>query len=259
MARRKTVPTVGNKQLHPVQLSPEIRHLEAKRTKAAAQRAAAPVLAADRGKFGVAKKQYQNEAASARGATNAEESALAQALSGLKGAGLKGTALQQTKSEFTSRAADAASALPSLLAGAAEERNKTLAADRQNLITDRASSEQSAAEALNQRLKELRGQGSSALKEEGKHKESAGRSVHNALIVAEDLFNKTVAAAKSGEEVGGQPVVVPSGKKEWLAFAQQVAKEAEGADPVAAVHAVEELRKRLGVKAVARVTSLPLG
>jgi ElaB/YqjD/DUF883 family membrane-anchored ribosome-binding protein len=240
MARRRRVPVVGPQQLHPVQISPEIRKLEARRTKAAAHRAAAPVLAADRGEFGFAKKQYRNEAASARGATSAVEGALAQALAGLKGSGLSGTALQQTKSEFTSRAADAASALPSLLAGAQEERNKTLAADRQNLVSDRAQMQQSAAEAYNEKLKELRETGSSALKSQSQTASSNSKEAGEEIKRAIDEGKRLLAA---------YPKEQPSNPQEWAQFAGQI-ENAEGVGEPGAIKAAEILRKLVAVKKV---------
>jgi len=76
MPRTKTrrthkVPVVGAKQLHPVQISPQVRRLEAKRARAAAHRASAPVLAADGQAIAAAKKSARRSVDTARGATNA--------------------------------------------------------------------------------------------------------------------------------------------------------------------------------------------
>lgn len=259
MARRKRVPTVGAKQLHPVQVSPEIRQLEAHRTKAAAHRAEQPVINADKSAVGLANTEFKNAAASARGGVNAEEDALTQALSGLKGSGLKGRYLQQAQNEFTSREADTASSLPALLAGAGEERTKALLAARTQLMSDRASAQSSAASAFSQRLKELRGEGSSIEKEEGKHHKEAEEKISAAYITAANGYQEILEAAKAGTEVEGVKVTAPKTEDEWRKFAETVAKHSTNTNLPESVKAVELLRKKLEAKKVGQIARGPFG
>lgn len=240
MARRKRVPTVGAKQLHPVQVSPQIRQLEAHRTKEAARRAEAPVIAADRGAFGTANQQYQDEAQSDRGATGAVESTLAQALAGLKGSGLSGKYLQQAKQSFTNEAASTASSLPYLLAGAGEEKAKALAAARTQLTSDKATAESSAASAMNQRLKEIRGAGSTALKEEGEHSTSAAKE-------SKEASDEVKLAVNEGKRlIAAYPTEIPSDKEEWAQFTGQIAK-ADGIGLRAALAATKLLQQQIAL------------
>jgi len=186
------------------------------------------------------------------------EGSLAQALAGLKTSGLSGRYLQQASKEFTSRTADAASALPFLLAEASENRGKANSEARSQLMQDRAAMQQSAAGAFNQRLKELRTAGSSALKakEAGKG-DGASRSVHNALIIAVTGYSELLKnSGKSTEE--GTEIHPPRTDQEWRRFATQVAEEAEGADPVDAMNAVKILRERINRK-VKKGNLRPLG
>lgn len=248
MARKKNIPVVGNKQLHPVQIAPNIRKLEARRTRAAAHRTEQPVINADKGAIGIANKEYRNEAASARGATNAEENALAQALAGLKGSGLSGRYLQQAKGEFTSRAADAASALPSLLAGAGEERTKALTTARTKLTEDRASEQSSAASAFSQRLKELRGQGSSDLKtQQGDSATEAKESkqeLHRALNEGKRLLD-------------AYPEKPPNTPEKWARFASLI-ENADGVGEQGALKAAKILQRQFELKKAAAIRT-PFG
>lgn len=266
MARQRRVPVVGSKQLHPVQISPEIRRIEARRTKAAARREAAPILNADRRAFGEANREYSTQARSVRGATHMVEGALAQALAGLKGSGLSGRYLRQTQNEFTSRQADAASAIPALLAGAQEERGKALREASTQLASDRANMQQDAAQAFDQRLKELRGQGSTALKGGAENTGSSSRSLHIALMTAISGYQELLASSgkwfKGKTEVdpgteGAREIHPPRTESEWRAFALQVAKT-EGADPIDAANAVKILRERINRK-VKKGNLKPLG
>jgi hypothetical protein len=168
------LPTVGAKALHIAQLPPRVRKILAHRAKAAARREYAPILAADRGAFGTANRDYRAEAASARGATNATESALMQALGHVGGLGISGRYKQQLKNEFSSRAADTASALPVLLAGAQEERGDALREAQQQFASDRAQMLQSGAVKFNSELESQRDKASSVVAARQKeHQEAA--------------------------------------------------------------------------------------
>ena len=244
MARKRGIPVVGAKQLHPVQLSPQVRRIEAHRTREAARREAAPVLASDRSAFGAANREYRTQARSARGATSAVQGSLAEALGGLKASGLSGRYLQQARNEFMSREADAASALPALLAGAQEERSKAILDARQQLLSDRAQMQQSAASDFNQRLKELRGQGSSVLKSEEKEAESGGlskselKSLENAGIALHDAIAQW---KKDPELQAGNPLQT---KEDWLKLAHGLTKEYDGFGLAEAAKVIAALRRR---------------
>jgi hypothetical protein len=234
---RNRVPVAGRKVLFPVQISAGIRHLEAKRTREAARRASAPVLAADRGEFGAVKRQFRSEAASDRGVTNAVESNLAQALSGLGGSGLSGRYLQQTKRALTSQQGAVAAGLPFLLAGAKEERGEGLTKARQQLVSDRAQMQQSGAEAMNQRLKELREQGSSALKAQAGEAQNGGRSnseidsLKNASIALKNSLSnwaKNPIVKVNGEEIPAQQALPLKTGDDWRHFAEEMVHNSDG-------------------------------
>jgi hypothetical protein len=266
MPRRKrkgNVPVVGAKQLHPVQLSPQVRNLEAKRAKAAAQRTYAPVLAADRQGVQAARRESRRAVGSARGATNAVTTTLAQALGTLGQTGLSGRELQQTKRELTSRIGDAASELPGFLAGLREEGAGDVQKARLELIQDRAERGKAAAGNLNTRLKELRGAGSSAIEaEQGERKkkrqeaQEAGegklskedkRKVHNAQIALQrfiDDWKKNAPVDGEDPSNGTLQEAVPlKTKADWRKVVE-IVKGEEGVDAVAALDAVERLRAK---------------
>lgn len=155
------LPTVTAKDLHSVQLSPQLRKMLHRRAQGANRREYAPVLAADRASLGAIKGQYRTQAASARNASGMVENALSRALAGLKSSGLHGGYLKQATREITSRQGDTAAALPFLLADAQESRNKELLEGRQQLLQDRSAMQQGTASDFDQLLKETRGQGSS--------------------------------------------------------------------------------------------------
>lgn len=245
------LPTVGASKLHLAQLSPQVRRVLARRAKKAAKREYAPVLKADRRAFGAANREYKAEKQSVLGATGQVENTLADALRGLKTSGLTGGALKQAQREFTSRQADTASSIPFLLGDAAKTKKAAIVDARTALIEDQAQKGKSTAEMLNQTLKEQRTAASSELKsKEGKEAEhdknlaSDARSIRNALIVANKGYTELLQ--NTGKETkDGVTIHPPKTDAEWRAFITQVAKEAEGADPVDAARAVQLLRDRL--------------
>jgi hypothetical protein len=257
MARNR-VPTVGAKQLHVAQLTPEVRRILKHRADEAARRETAPVIAADRGLIGAAKQQYRSEAASARGATSAVESALAQALAGLKGSGLSGRYLGQAKSEFTSRAADAASALPSLLAGAGEERGKAIGEARQTIAEDKAAMQQSAASKFNSSLSEERNAATSFLDAQAKKRQEEGedgglsdsehRKIQNAAVDLQNALHVWAANSPipSGEFAGKTPQQINPLKtaSDWRQFAAGLVSNGEGYDITAAMQAIHAFLKQ---------------
>lgn len=230
---RRRIPVVGSSQLHTVQISPEVRRIEARRARRAARRESAPILAADRGAFSQAKRDYRTEASSAKGATNMVEGTLVRALAGLKTSGLSGRYLQQATKEFTSRAADAASGLPFLLAEASENRGKSLRAASSQLAQDKAAMQQNAAQMFDQRLKEMREAGASALKAQSGTEPFDPKKLQNASIALQDSL---VNWAKNGEvEVDGKKVPIQTLNPlatidDWRALAQGLTKQYDGFD-----------------------------
>jgi hypothetical protein len=158
------LPVVGVKALGYGRLSPRVRRILKNRARVAARREAAPVLAADRQAFGAANAAYGVQARSAQAATGMVEGSLTQALRGLKSSGLQGRYLRQAQSEFVSRQADAASALPGLLAGASEERNKALREAHTELRKARTSMQTNAAQKFNEGLGSANSSAASYLK-----------------------------------------------------------------------------------------------
>jgi hypothetical protein len=252
------VPTVGSKVLHPVQVAPPIRKLEAHRTKEAARRTAAPKLGADRAAFRIANQEYGAQARSAKAATGLVSSELTNALKGIPQDGLNGTYRRQLEEQLGGLQGQAANALPSLLAGAQEEHRAALTKDRTQLVQDRAAMQSSASAALNQRLKELRGEGSSALKTEGEHAEKREKALQNALLIAKNGYNELLSLARSGKSTKGtstEPAVPyakilsesagPEANAWWLKFAKHISTTSGGEDPNTALKAVEILRRLL--------------
>jgi hypothetical protein len=248
MPRR--IPTVGTKDLHTVQLSPQIRALLKRRADEAARREFAPVLAADRAALALPKQEYRAQAAATRGAANMTEDVLAQALQGLSGSGLSGRYLQQATSELSSRQGDAAASIPFLLADAASDRAAGVAEARQQLVGDRASMLQSAASAFNSALESERSKGATALKEQQDDRQAEREDTrdltgfNNAYQVALTQYKGLLASA--GQETkDGNIIQPPKTDQEWEEYAEHIAKEADGADQTEALEAVEALRKRL--------------
>lgn len=270
MARRR-VPVVGTGQLNTAQLSAEQRRIEAHRAREAARREYAPQIQADRGAIGVANKQYQSEAASARGATDAVQTSLAQALAGLKESGLSGRALQQTKAEFTSRAGDAAMSLPALLAGAGEERGKALTEARSTLAQDRAAMLTSQASKFNSALSSDRNAASSVLAaqktkaQEAKEPDSTDEAVQNATNALKDYLShwgENINVEVNGEEVPIQQANPLKTADQWRTLAHGLEKEYDGfslTDAVKAIHAFLIRRKKASTEDVHATGSVPIG
>ncbi|MGH2973892.1 MAG: hypothetical protein ACRDLL_03360 [Solirubrobacterales bacterium] len=251
MARRR-IPTVGTKGLHVAQLTPEVRSLLHHRAQREAHREFAPTLAADRTAFGAANRGYRREARSIRGATNMVESELGQALAGLKGSGLSGRYLQQARSEFTSRAADAASAIPALLAGAREERSDALAEAQQKLLGDRASQQGSAAQKFNSALRSQRDKASTILKERAEKVASKSgvefdpKALANADIALKDALTtwqkNPEVKGPDGNTVPVQELNPLRAVGDWRGLAQQMTKLYDGFD---LAEAWEVIKRRL--------------
>lgn len=161
----RKLPQVGTRDLNTVTLSPELRKILRRRAHNAAKRVYAPILAADRQAFRDINRAYQTEAKAVRGATSMVQESLAQALAGLKRSGLRRGYLRQAVNELTSRQADAARAIPFLLADARENRARAMSEAQQELNKHRAEMLQASAGNFNQLLKEARTAGSSLMKE----------------------------------------------------------------------------------------------
>jgi hypothetical protein len=223
------VPTVGSKELHSAQLSPQERRLRYKRAKRANQREYRPVLEADRQAIGAVNRDYQNEASSIRGATSMTENALAQALAGLRSSGLSGSYLRQAISELTARQGDAAASVPFLLSDARGQRSDALGEARQQLIDDRAAMQQGTAQDFNALLKEGRGEASQVLKEQAEARESGGEgafdpaALGNAKLALKDALNtwgqNPMVPGPDGEEIPLRQLNPLRSKDDWLRFA----------------------------------------
>jgi hypothetical protein len=229
------VPTVGAKQLHPVQLTPEMRKILAHRSRRAAHREYSPVLAADRGAFKSANRAYRTEASSVRNATGMVENQLAQALAGLSSSGLSGKYKHQVQQEFTARQQDVASAIPFLLSNAAQERTSAIQDARGQLTSDQAQMQKSGASMFNQLLKEGREAGTSALKEQAK-KHSDVKTESKEAAAEVDL-----ALTEAKRLLAAYPEEHPTTPEQWAIFTGEVAK-GEGIKLPAAVKAVQTLQ-----------------
>lgn len=259
MPRRKkkkgNVPVVGSKQLHPVQISPRVRRLEAKRARAAAHREAAPEKAAAKEGVRAARRESRRSLTSARKGTQALAGTLEQALAGLGSTGLTGRERQQTSREFSGRIADAASALPALLAGLREEGAEDIGKARRELQGVRAAEKSSAASKFNSQLEELRNAGSSAIEAEqkerqGKRGEAAeggeeDRGLRNAQIELTkflDFWRKNKLVELDGKEVPIQQVNPLTSDSDWREVVKGMVEHGEGFDPTDALRAVKERR-----------------
>lgn len=232
------IPTVGTGRLNTAQLSPGERRILARRSKRAAQREYAPVIAADKRAFGTANRAYQVQKQSVRGATNMVENTLAQTLRGLKGSGLKGNYLRQVQDEITSRQQDVASSIPQLLADAATEKASAYRDARTQLLTDRAQKQQSKAQMFNQLLKEERGKASTILKEENKGpSKSEMEGLKNAAKGLQIMISEWKNDPKLQEEF---PLV---SNEDWLGLVKDLQKSYDGVTLTDAATVVDRLRK----------------
>lgn len=263
MARRR-VPVVGAKGLHVAQLTPEVRAILAHRASAAARREYAPTIKADRASLGIANSEYGAEKRSARGATNAIEAALSQALAGLGKSGLSGRYRRQVANEFTSRAADTAQALPSLMAGIEEERRKALREGKVELLQDRAAMQKGRAEMFNQLLKEGREQASSLLASKEKAAtptKSEKNSIQNAAISLKGFLsnwqqNPKVKNPQTGQEEPLKKQLPLNGIDEWRHVAEEMVKHGEGFDLTDAMKVIRHyLRKVVEPKRAEQILS----
>jgi hypothetical protein len=234
------IPTVGAKQLHPVQLSKGIRRRRYRQAKNAARRESAPILRADQAAFGSANRAYGMEASSVKNATSMVEQQLAAALQGLGASGLSGKYKRQAAQEFTARQADAASAIPFLLANAAQDRTKSIEEARNQLMGDRAQMQSTAASKFNQLLKEDRSAGTSAIEAAQKKRESSKEGSREEAKVANKEVNLAVQEVR--RLLQAYPEEHPETKEEWSAFVGQVAK-AEGVGLRAAMDGVRQYQQ----------------
>lgn len=248
------IPTVGPKAVHTVQLSPRLRRIEARRARRATHREHAPVIAADKATLHEVGGNLGREVQSIKGATAMTDSALLQALrGGLKG--LKGQYRQQVKSELLARLHDAAATVPALVAEAQETAHKEGTEARQQLRSDVAARQQDFAETFDQRLKELRGQGATAVKEKEeeakKKREERGegggleldpKAIHNAeLALANSLVNwgKNVKVEINGKKVPIQKFNPLHSAADWRQWAEEMVAHGEGfelSEAMAAIH-----------------------
>lgn len=245
------IPTVGSKELHTSQLSPQERRIRHRRAKRANQREYAPVLAADKAAIAGVNQDYQQEAQSVRGASQMTEAALADALRGLKASGLSGNYLRQAAQELTSRQGDAANAIPFLLSDAREQRSDALGEAQQQLVQDRASMQKGTAEDFNQLLKEGRGEASQVLKEQEEKRESeAGtgmfdpKSLQNAKLALKDALqtwgeNPTVEGPDG--EVPLRQLNPLRSKEDWLRFAAGLDNQYSGFGLAEINHVIQQL------------------
>jgi len=254
MPRR--IPTVGTKQLHSAQLSPQERRLLHKRAAAANRREMAPVLAADRAAFGGINQDYRQEASSVRGAAQMTEEMLSQALAGLKASGLKGNYLRQAMNELTSRQGDAAAAIPFLLSDAREAKADATGEARQQLIQDRAAMQQGVAQDFNSSLESARGDASQVLKEQQEKRESESedhggqgmfdsKDLQNAKLALRDALqtwseNPTVEGP-DGEDVPLRQLNPLKTRADWLRFANGLDHQYSGFGLAEINHVIQQL------------------
>lgn len=249
---RRRVPAVGTKGLHIAQLTPEVRSILRHRADAAAQRAYAPEIAADKQAIGAVRQGFQNERDSILGATDMAQDSLTQALRGLKSSGLSGRYLRQGVNELTARQGDVASSVPFLLADAAQERNEALTTARQELTDSRAARAKSGAEMFNSLLKEKRDEASSVLSErvEGGEGKFDPRALENADLALKDAltaWSKNVPVKIPGQE--GPPIPVQEANPlrtidDWRSFAKGLTDAYEGFDYVDVMEVVKRFLRR---------------
>lgn len=246
------IPTVGTGRLNTAQLSPGERRILARRSKRAAQREYAPVIAADKAAFGTANRAYRTQAQSVRGATNMVENTLSQTLRGLKSSGLKGNYLRQVQNEVTSRQQDVAGSIPMLLADAATEKAKSYADARTQLLTDRAQKGQSKAQMFNQLLKEERGKASTVLKDENKGPSASDiEGLKNAAKGLQIMITEWKNDPKLQEEF-------PLEKNEdWLGLVKDLQKSYDGVTLTDAATVVDRLKKHWAIKKATHALSWP--
>jgi len=231
------LPTVGTAGLNTVKLTPQVRKILRRRAQRAAQREYAPILAADRAAFGTANAAYRTQKRSVRGATSMVQNSLSQALRGLRGSGLKGSALRQVRSELTSRQAAAAQAIPALLADAGAERAQSIQEARTNLLQDRAQMQSTAASGFNQLLKEARTAGASTLKDREKGPSSEeSDSLRQAALALERSLNEWEEDPKKQRS---NPL---KSDRDWLDFAAFMEEEYEGVNLTDAVTVINRFR-----------------
>ena len=237
----RKIPTVGTRQLNVAQLSPEVRRILKRRSKRAARREHAPILAADRAAFGSANSAYRTEAESVRGSTSMVQNSLSQALRGLEGSGLKGGYLRQVRNELTSRQGDAAASIPFLLADAASNRATAIQDARTQLISDRAQMQSSAASKFNQLLKEERDSASSVLKQQKEARgetEEKSKGLTNAAIAVKDAVTQWKRDSKLREQ---NPLATSA---DWVRFARGLDSEYQGFDLTDVMQVIKTLRRR---------------
>lgn len=256
------LPTVTARDLHVVQLSPQLRKVLKRRSMRAARRAYAPEIAADRANIAETRGQYRNQAASIRNASSMVQNALSHALAGAQASGLHGGYLRQLTHEIGSRESDTASAIPFLLADAQEERNKALSEGRQELRSARGSMLKAGLGAFNTLLKETRGEGSSleaqraeARKKKAQEAAEPGEgkydqtNLENAKLALKDALsqwakNPTVEGP-DGSEVPLKQVNPLRTREDWLTFANGLVKNYDGFGLAEINHVLQEfLRKR---------------
>jgi hypothetical protein len=203
------------------------------RAEAQARRENAGSGAAARATIGQANRDYGREVSSARGAQRVELSQLSSMLGNVGDAGLKGRYAAQTVNDLRSRKAESISGLPYAIADANEARRDAIATARADLAQAQIDMQNEIATNYTDMIGDARKAKEARLEDGGKGGISTG--VRNALIVANNYMN---AAEAKGE---GAPALLLQDRG---AFAQGVAKDAEGADQVDALKAVNILIKK---------------
>lgn len=245
-------------------LSPELRRILRQRAHAQARREYAPILEADRAALEAPQAAYRTQAQATRGAASMAENLLLSALGGLKGRGLSGSALNQTRSELTSRIGDAASSVPFLLADAAEERAAGVGEARQQLMQDRGAMLSDSAANFNSLLEKAREAGGSQIEEEKDAQKAARKAAEdeamtgaNGLDISpENLKNAELALktaltgwAENPEVEGPDGEMVPLKElnplrtdQDWRLFAQGLVENNEGFGLAAINEIIERIR-----------------
>jgi hypothetical protein len=216
--------------------------LSNKRKQKLKQRAAAQTArenagagAAAKAAIGQANRDYGREVASARGAQKVEVSQLTNMLKGIGDSGLKGRYAAQTVADLRGRKMSAISSVPFAIADANAARRDAVASARSDIAEAQIQRQQDFGENYSSLLEDARKAKEDRLSSDESGPGGISTGVRNALIVANNYLN--AADAKGGGAAG---ILM----QDRGAFAQGVAKDAEGADQVDALKAVNILIKR---------------
>jgi hypothetical protein len=142
------VPVVGVHATNQVRLSPRLEALLHHRAQRAANRYYAPQIAALKAQRRGVVRTYRQSVSSTKNAVGAAQAQLSQIQKGLKHSGLKGSFLQQTRSDLASRQQSLGQAIPFLTQDARAQKQSGLAGIQQDIIGARVDRAQDASSKL---------------------------------------------------------------------------------------------------------------